>query len=151
MNIKNVNPGSNLSPDQLRPDQTDEVRQAEQASSSETSSDATARSAEDRVEISDAGRAAQANGPDIDPAELESARQAMLDIPPLSADRAEDIFKRIQAGYYSQPDAIKSIAEGIASEMTGQPPEIDASGASETGTSQAGPSESGFAPDAPDA
>ncbi len=126
MTIQNINPGSNLSPDQVRSDQADEVRQTEKASAPEQTTDAPSRSSEDRVEISDAGRAAQANAPEVDPVELQAARKAMLDIPPLSPDRAEDIFKRVNAGYYSQPRAISDIAEGIANEMLGQPPESSA-------------------------
>jgi hypothetical protein len=125
MNIQNINPGSNLSPDQIRSGQPDEVQQTERTSAPEPASDAPSRPAEDSVEISEAGRAAQENAPEVDPVELQSARKAMLDIPPLSPDRAEDIFKRVNAGYYSQPNALRNVAEGIANEMLGQPPESD--------------------------
>ena len=51
--------------------------------------------------------------------ELAFARKAMLGIPPLSNERASDILKRIQEGYYSQPEVLKTIAEKFTEELSG--------------------------------
>lgn len=133
MDIQNINPGSNISADQLRSGTAEEANSVERVSRTEEVSESTKRSAEDRVEISEEGRAAQqTNGTDAHP-DLEKARKAMLDIPPLSPSRAADIFKRVQAGYYSQPRSIDMIAENIASEMMGEPPTGASSEAPEGG------------------
>ena len=121
MDIQNINPGSNISADQLRSGKAEEANSVEEVSRPKEASESTSRSSEDRVEISEEGRAAQANGVDAHP-DMEKARKAMLDIPPLDPKRAEDIFKRVQAGYYSQPKSIGMIAENVANEMLGEPP-----------------------------
>lgn len=66
---------------------------------------------QDRVEISDAARAAVAGAGTT--SEINFARKAMLGIPPLSEKRAADILARVQNGYYSQPDVLKQIAERV--------------------------------------
>ncbi len=121
MDIQNVNPGSNISADQLRSAQAERAGSVEEVSRTQEVSESTSRSTEDRVEISDEGRAAQASSAELRP-DVEQARKAMLDIPPLDPKRAEDIFKRVQAGYYSQPNSISMIAENMASEMLGEAP-----------------------------
>lgn len=136
MNIENINPGSNLSPDRLQSSQTDDADRVDEASPAQPPSKTESHAPEDRVEISEEGRA-QAKNADRAPEEVETARKALLDIPPLSMDRAEDIFKRIQAGYYSQPNSIKKVSESIANEMTGQPPEMG--GTESGGSGQTGP------------
>ncbi len=63
----------------------------------------------DRVELSEAARTAQAEAV-AQQREIDFARRAMLSIPPLSQDRAEDILQRLQEGFYSQPEVLEQIA-----------------------------------------
>lgn len=74
------------------------------------------RQREDRVEISTSAReAAEAQARQA--RELEKARSAMLTIPPLSADQALDILKRIEKGDYSQPEVIMQYASRLARDL----------------------------------
>ncbi len=69
---------------------------------------------QDRVEISDAARtAAQAQKTEG----IDFARKALLGIPPLSEQRSADMLKRIQEGYYSQPEVLAKVAEKIATDL----------------------------------
>ena len=118
MNIHDLHPSHRLDPQQNQ--QAGEARHVEpahpgpsQGQEAQTSSE----QIEDRVEISQEGREAQAQHEDAYPS-IDFAKKALLDIPPLDPGRVEDIFKRIQAGYYSQPDVIKSTAQQITQEFT---------------------------------
>jgi hypothetical protein len=75
----------------------------------------------DKVEISDAARAALSN--DTGPREIDFAKKALLGIPPLSEKRAADIMARVQNGYYSQPDVLRQTAERLGSELSTRLPE----------------------------
>ncbi len=110
MDIRNLPP--NVNPSDLY--KSGQANEASGASSGkvEQPGEAAPQPADDRVDISDAGRAAQAEE-SARAEELTFARKAMLGIPPLDASRAEDIFQRINSGYYSQPDIVKQMAEGV--------------------------------------
>jgi hypothetical protein len=71
----------------------------------------------DRVEISDAARAASE---DTKAREVNLARKALLGIPPLSIDRAQDLLMRITEGYYSQPDILKAVSIGVSADILGK-------------------------------
>lgn len=123
MDIRNVNSGSNLSPDRLRsePNQIDRV---EEASPVENDTDEASSSIpQDRVELSDAGQMASVDLAADDVMELRMARRAMYDIPPISSDRVQELRDRIGTGYYSQPEQIKETARGMVAELFGMPPE----------------------------
>jgi hypothetical protein len=75
----------------------------------------------DRVELSTAARAQDA---DAQSAELAEAKKAYGGLPPLSPERRETILQRVQEGYYSQPDIIGIIAERLDADLTGRKPEM---------------------------
>ncbi len=111
MNIRDVKTGT-YRPDQLRNGSTGE---ADRAASGPARSESASAAPADRVEISSASSAK--NDPAIQ--EMAFARKAMLGIPPLSDDRVADILLRVQEGYYSQPEVLKTIAANVAQALTG--------------------------------
>lgn len=112
MNVKGVILGTNR-PDQLRTQSVDQANKAQTSAASE--SKAESASLRDRVEISEAARAASEDLATRQ-REIDFARKALLSQPPLSPDRAEDIFKRINEGYYSSPDVLQKVSTQFASE-----------------------------------
>lgn len=70
----------------------------------------------DSVELSPATKAP--HGSD-GPQGIDFARKALLGVPPLSQDRVQDILKRVQEGYYSQPEVVKEIATRITEDLAG--------------------------------
>lgn len=124
MDIRNVNSGSNVPADRLRSDSNNSVDQVEEASSVENDTDdASTSTPQDRVEISNAGQMANVELAPEDVMELRMARRAMEELPPLSPDRIADVRDRINTGYYSQPEQIRSTARNMVQEMLGIPPE----------------------------
>lgn len=122
MDIRNINSGSSMSPDRLRPD-PNKVDQVEEASPVENDTDdAAASTPQDRVEISDAGQMASVDLTD-DVMELRMARRAMYDLAPITSDRAAELRDRVESGYYTQPEQIRDTARGIVQELFGLPPE----------------------------
>lgn len=116
MNIRNLQ----ISADRAETYRQHEVHETGRAAGgSDVKRNATAP-AQDRVEISDAARAA---GQNAETTEVHLAKKALLGIPPLSDKRAADILARIQSGYYSQPDVLRQIAERVGNELL--PPEQD--------------------------
>ncbi|MFK7849151.1 MAG: hypothetical protein AB8G77_27940 [Rhodothermales bacterium] len=49
--------------------------------------------------------------------ELEQAREALADIPRLSAERKQEIQERIDAAYYSKPEILDKIASRITRDL----------------------------------
>lgn len=124
MDIRNINSGSNLPADQLRPDSRDKVDQVEKSSTAENDTEDTSTSTpQDRVEISDAGQMARVDLAPDEVAKLRMAHRALNDLPPLPSDRIDELKERVEDGYYSQPDQIRSTARGLAQELLGMPPE----------------------------
>lgn len=122
MDIRNVNSGSNLPPDRLRSESRDQIDEVEKSSSTQNDAEDTPRS-HDRVEISDAGQMASTDLAPESVAKLHMARRALDVLPALSADRAADIKERVENGYYSEPEQIRSTARGLLNEMMSMPPE----------------------------
>lgn len=116
MNIRDLNINGNR-PDALRSNaaaETNRVENGANAAQSQSAS-APAPATGDRVEISPEARAAAGAAA---PEDVTFARKALLGIPPLSEDRAADILKRVQEGFYSQPEPLKAIASGLANDLT---------------------------------
>ena len=121
MSIRDIRPGS--SPYNAAPlDPVGEAR-SNPASAEASAQPAAPAEQQDRLELSAAARSQQAAPEAGDPAELERARKALLGMPPLDPKRAEDIILRVQEGFYSQPDVLKQIAEGVQSALAGQQPD----------------------------
>ena len=74
--------------------------------------------ARDRVEISEAGRKAQA-GSVHSAAELDFAKKALAEAQPLSEERAAQIKARLQEGYYLTREAADVVAAGLAATLKG--------------------------------
>lgn len=120
MNIRDLGAGPNRM-DSVRSGSANEASKAgSPASSPEASQSAGGASGADQVDISAAARRVAESTKEIQ--ELAVGRKAMLSIPPLSQERASDILRRIQEGYYSQPEVVKSVADGVASDLLGEPP-----------------------------
>lgn len=77
----------------------------------------------DRVEISDAARAALADEQNRQARDLAFAQKALKSLPSLSENRTTDIARRIEEGHYNKPDAIKQIAQHLHTALTGNVPE----------------------------
>ncbi|MEM1126022.1 MAG: hypothetical protein AAGI71_05170 [Bacteroidota bacterium] len=120
MNIRDLNLGSSRL-NTVRGDSTDGARGANQEAPGATPE---ASSTSDRVEISAQARASAPAT--VDTQELGFARKALYGIPPLSQERIADIFQRINEGYYSTPEVIKSVAERAAGDIlgSGTPPTL---------------------------
>ena len=110
--------------DPLKTGSVDHTRKAEAGASARTepASEATPVS-KDRVEISDAARAALADEQNREARDLAFAQKALKSLPSLSENRAADIANRIKNGYYNKPDAIKQIAQHLNTTLTGNVPE----------------------------
>ena len=116
MNIRDLQINQSR-PDHLRSSASGEAGKVQEAAPVQPAQPVESQQqARDRVEISDAARAA-ANEPQVEG--INFARKALLGIPPLSDERASDMIQRIQEGYYSQPEVLKQVATGVAGDLTG--------------------------------
>jgi len=118
MNIRDLYTASTNRAEQLRSGSMGGAMRPESAGSEQTKAIQPVAPVRDRVEISDAARAAAAEHEKSQ--QLEFAKKALHSLPPLSAERAADIQKRIEEGYYSQPDVVKKIAEKAVPDLTGK-------------------------------
>ena len=138
MDIRNLPP--NVNPAELyKAGQANETNNASTREASGAAEQGPPQVSDDRVDISDAGRAAQASETS-QTEELALARKAMLGIPPLDDSRVEDIFQRINSGFYSQPEVVKQMAEGVMQTFDaagGLPTGGEADASSDTGTAGA--------------
>jgi hypothetical protein len=117
MNIRNLNSGPSPLTTRKVGSATDAYQSASNASAKKSEAPANAP-IEDRVELSEAARAqSKAKG-----GELEKAHQELLDMPPLDPKRKDHILRRVQEGYYSQPDVLKQIAQRLSADLTGVDP-----------------------------
>lgn len=73
------------------------------------------KEASDRLDLSPESVGEQAKSP-----EISYARKALLGMPPLSPERIDVVFDRIEQGYYSQPEVVREIAERLATELSAQ-------------------------------
>ncbi|MEX2400054.1 MAG: flagellar biosynthesis anti-sigma factor FlgM [Rhodothermales bacterium] len=110
MNISDVN-GSSLRTDQLK---NAGVGRPEPAGPGREAADEAAQTTSDRVELSDKAKTSTPSSE-----ELTFARNALQNVPELSADRTAEIKDRIQTGYYSNPDTLQTIAERLGNELAG--------------------------------
>lgn len=115
MNIRDVHKGT-YRPDPLRGGAVGDSGKTETGAPARSENSGAAAKTMDRVELS---ATAQASRSETASAELDFARKALLGIPPLSEERSADILKRVQEGYYSQPERLKEIAERFTKELTG--------------------------------
>lgn len=67
----------------------------------------------DRVEISAEARARASVDHPAESAELQRARKALLDIPPLDPQRVADVLDRVESGYYDRPEVVRMVAEAL--------------------------------------
>jgi hypothetical protein len=110
--------------DPLKTGSVDNTRKAENGASAHPEQVSETTSVpQDRVEISHAARTALADEQNRQTRDLAFAQKALKSLPPLTENRAADIFKRIQEGHYNQPDAIKEIAQHLHTALTGTEPE----------------------------
>lgn len=79
---------------------------------------ATPEAAQDRVEISEAGRKALAGGANAT-GELDVARKALSEAAPLSEERIAQIRTRLESGYYQGKEASEAVAAGLAATILG--------------------------------
>jgi hypothetical protein len=113
MNIRNVNLGSERA-DAYRANPVAEVARSGAGGGTQHANDVKA-AIQDRVEISDAARAAlsrQSGAPEVD-----FAKKALQELPPMSEKRAANILERVQNGFYSQPDVLLQIAERMSADL----------------------------------
>jgi len=114
MNIRNINLGTERT-DAYRQNSVTETARTGKGAGAQTAGQSSENVARDRVEISDAARAAHAEQAKSN--DLLVARKALMGIPPLSEKRAADILTRVQNGYYSQPDVLRQVAEKVAADI----------------------------------
>lgn len=112
MSIRDIN-ANTPRPEQYQNAGVRDANRADAAGKSAGTSGASAAGApQDRVEISDAARAAQASG--SQKAELDFARKALDGVAPMSEPRTAEIQQRIQSGFYSQPEVINQVASRLS-------------------------------------
>lgn len=116
MGIQNLG-NSGISPaDPYQNEGVNESRSVENEDAASREADAPkAGSAGDRVEISEAGRAAQTHNADR-AREIEIGRSALHELAP-SPERLDEIRERVQEGYYNEPSTIKDVAERLANDL----------------------------------
>lgn len=118
MTIQNPSTGP-LQSSSPRSDETSQSQEAAQSSEAETDESAAAEetTSGDRVDISSAAQAAQAEvGGDA--ALIERGRKA-LETSSLSADRLAELRERVDSGRYTEPDVAEQVAEGLAEDFGG--------------------------------
>ncbi|MFB3133748.1 MAG: hypothetical protein ACE10K_14620, partial [Rhodothermales bacterium] len=81
----------------------------------------------DRVEISDAAREASGDQEQVK-REIEFARRALYNIPPMSKDRAQELLKSLEEGHYNAPDVRMKLAENLANELAQLAPDTPEAG-----------------------
>ena len=76
-----------------------------------------ATNVEDRLELSDAARAAYSKQQQ-QATDLSQAREALETLPSLGEERLAEIKARLQNGYYTRPEVAAQIAERLTSEIS---------------------------------
>ena len=71
-----------------------------------------AEGGDDRVEISAEARAVIAEQAAMQE-EVEQARMALRDVPPLTEERVAAILERVKSGYYDRPEVLAEISERL--------------------------------------
>lgn len=74
----------------------------------------------DRVELSDAARAQQAEA-SAHQAEVDAARRALHARPGLGDERLAELQQRVADGYYDRPDVVDATAARLAGDLRGEP------------------------------
>ena len=67
---------------------------------------------DDRVEISAEARSVIAEQAAMQK-EIEQARMALRDVPPLTEERIAAILERVKSGYYDRPDVLEEISNRL--------------------------------------
>src|SRR5690625_7793542 len=111
MNIRNINLGTERT-DAYRQNSVTETARTGKGASAQTAEQSSENVARDRVEISDAARAAHAE--QVKSNDLLVAREALMGIPPLSEKRAAGSTTRGEDGWYSQPGEPRRVAGEVA-------------------------------------
>lgn len=117
MNIRNLHSGASPLTTRNVGSATDAYKSAPKASQRQ-SEVAPNAPLEDRVELSEAALAQSKARNE----ELGKAHEQLLDMPPLDPERKDHILRRVQEGYYSQPDVLKQVAERLHADLTGVDP-----------------------------
>lgn len=115
MKISDVNLGTQR-PDVLRRKAVERSESAKAGATANESSELKGAVKADRLEISDAARESSESQKEIK-REVEFARRAMYNIPPLSKERAEDLLKRLEQGFYNAPDVRAKLSQNLAAEI----------------------------------
>jgi len=92
------------------------------AASATSAGPAAAATPEDRVTISEEGRArlaAEAARADA----TQAGREALDALPEMSEARAAELRDRVASGYYGQPEQTRAVADRLADELRGKTPD----------------------------
>ena len=122
MKLNDVNFGTQR-PDMLRRKAVEQSESARARATADESSAPKGAVEADRVEISDVARATSRDQEQLK-REVEFARRAMYSIPPLSKERAEELLRRLEQGYYNAPDVRMKLSENLAGEIASHSPEM---------------------------
>ena len=112
MKISDVKLGTQR-PDVLRRKAVERSESAGARAAASESSELKGALKTDRLEISEAARESSESQREIK-REIEFARRAMYNIPPMSKERAEDLLKRLEQGYYNAPDVRMKLSQNLA-------------------------------------
>lgn len=116
MNIRDLNNSANR-PDSFHKGSRGENANIELTGSNSTSEDELMVHAGDRIEISDSVHADEyKNSP-----QLDFARKVLHNMTPVSQERASEIRRRIEEGYYLKPEVVNVVAERLSSELKRKP------------------------------
>lgn len=118
MTVQNNPSTGPVQPNSARPDDASQAQEANQAQGAEGEDTAATEETTpgDRVEISDAARAAQSEKSG-DAALIDRARSE-LETSSLSADRLEELQERVESGRYTDPDVTQQVAENLADDLS---------------------------------
>ena len=105
----------------LGPQRSDSVGESSRAAGTDKAAaqhnaDIQGRGSEDRIEISDAGRAAQAQEDAARTRDVATGLSALRELAP-TEERMSEIRQRVQDGYYTQPSTLKEVAERLANDL----------------------------------
>ena len=126
MKVNDINFGTHRA-DEVRRKAVEPEESTSASAAANESSELKGASKTDRVEISDAAREASGDQEQVK-REVEFARRALYNIPPMSKDRAQELLKSLEEGHYNAPDVRMKLAENLANELAQLAPDTPEAG-----------------------
>ena len=123
MDIRNIASSGLQGAPPIQPTSPGEAGKTESGAPASHPSGAPSARPQDRIELSDVVRGRLPNTQRG--REIAFARKALQELPPLSEERLAKIQDRMESGFYSRTDVLQKVADRLAGEAAGEPPEAE--------------------------